>query len=73
MWGIFNVQSQFWKSKNNLIFLKTIFFLKNKLGGQQLLSTFSILVIFEKLYLVKMCPIFDSAPLLLFTRYQNFL
>ena len=37
---------------------KQFSFMNIKLGEQLLLSTFSILIIFEKLYLVNLCPIF---------------
>ena len=47
--------------------------MKNELEEQHSLRTILTLDSFEKLYLVKMCPIFDGSPLLLFTRYQNFL
>ena len=41
-----------------------------KLGEQLLLATFSISIIFKKLYLVKMCPIFAGSPLFLFTNIK---
>ena len=48
--------------------------LKNKKSEEQLsLTTLLILVIFKRLYLVKMFPILDGSPILLFTRYENFL
>ena len=44
-----------------------------KLEEQLLIKLFLNLVIFKKLYLVKMCPIFDSSPPVFGARYQSFL
>ena len=50
------------------------FSLKNiRLEEQLLLKLLFILVIFVKVYLVKMCPIFDSSPPAFGARYQSFL
>ena len=38
-----------------------------------MLEQLLILVILEKVYLVKMCPIFDGSPLAFGARYQSFL
>ena len=48
--------------------------LKNiELEEQLLVKPLLILVIFEKVYLVKMSPIFDGSPLAFGARYQSFL
>ena len=44
-----------------------------KLEEQLLIKLLLNLVIFKKLYLVKMCPIFDSSPPVFGARYQSFL
>ena len=44
-----------------------------KLEEQLLIKLLLNLVIFKKLYLVKMCPIFDSLPPVFGARYQSFL
>ena len=44
-----------------------------KLEEQLLIKLLLNLVIFKKLYLVKMCPIFDSSPPIFGARYQSFL
>ena len=50
------------------------FSLKNiRLKEQLSLKLLFILVIFVKVYLVKMCPIFDSSPPAFGARYQSFL
>ena len=50
------------------------FSLKNiELEEQFLLKQLLILVIFEKVYIVKMSPIFDVSPLAFGARYQSFL
>ena len=50
------------------------FSLKNiELKEQLLLKLLFILVIFLKVYLVKMCPIFDGSPPAFGARYQSFL
>ena len=43
------------------------------LEEQLLIKVFLNLVIYKKLYLVKMCPIFDSSPPVFGARYQSFL
>ena len=48
--------------------------LKNFELDQQLsVKAFFVQDLFEKVYLVKMCPKFDGTPLVLFTRYDHFL
>ena len=50
------------------------FLLKNiKLEEQLLLKSLLVLVFFVKVYLVKMCPIFDRPPLAFGASYQSFL
>ena len=50
------------------------FLLKNiKLEEQLLLKPLLVLVFFVKVYLVKMCPIFDGPPLAFGASYQSFL
>ena len=50
------------------------FSLKNiELDEQLLLKSLLILACFVKVYLVKMCPIFDSSPIAFGARYQSFL
>ena len=44
-----------------------------KLEEQLLIKVLLNLVTFKKNYLVKMCPIFDSSPLVFGARYQSFL
>ena len=44
-----------------------------KLEEQLLVKLLLNQVIFKKLYLVKMCPIFDSSPPVFGARYQSFL
>ena len=46
--------------------------LKNFELDQQLsVKAFFVQDLFEKVYLVKMCPKFDCSPLLLFAKYDN--
>ena len=59
--GIFHFQSQFWRPKMTLIFLKMVFSSKITLVEQLLLKSFQILPILQKFYLVKLCPIFGSS------------
>jgi len=67
--GLF--QSQFLRSKINLIFSKMIFSY-DKLGEQLLLASFPISITLKNAYFVKMCPNFTRSPLFLFINYKNF-
>ena len=48
-------------------------FLNIKLGEQLSLATFSISIILKKVYLIKMCPIFNASATKWVTRYQKIL
>ena len=71
--GIFHFQSQFQRPKMTSIFLKMVFLSKATLVEQLLLKLFQILLILEKFYLVKLCPIFDGSQSLAAQRYQQIL
>ena len=66
---IFRVQSQFLGANINSIFLKIVFFSEYQIWRR----TFSISLILEKVYLVKMCPIFHSSPPVFGAKYQSLL
>ena len=73
-WGIFRFLGQFSKSKIISILMKKKISMKNtKLKEQLLIKLLLNQAIFKKLFLVKMCPIFDSSPPVFGARYQSFL
>ena len=63
--SIFNV-------KNHRNLSQFFFWLKNtKLGAHFLILTFFDNINFKSLYFLKWCPIFDSSPLLQFSKFNN--
>ena len=69
--AIFSFQSQFSRSKINLIFLKMIFLYEYQIRRTSFTGNIFYFNHFKNiLYLVKMCPIFASSPFL-FAEYQN--
>ena len=71
--GIFRFQSQILGSKTQLILIKIILPKNFELDLQLSVKTFFAQDLFEKFYLVKMCPKFDGTPLVLFTIHDHFL
>ena len=72
-WAFSVFKINFQGQKSTWSFWKWFSYMNIKLGEQLLLLTFSILIVFKELYLVKLCPIFPGLPLFLFTKYENFL
>jgi len=70
----FDFKSQFSTSKIIPIFF-IFFWLKNTILGVHFLLIIDIFIasIFEALYFLKWCPIFDSSPLLQFSKFNNFI
>ena len=77
---IINVKKKIKKNINikNILIEDKTFLHKNHhtrrkfLAVRFLITTLSILVTFEKLYFVKLLPIFDNSKFLLIKSYQNF-
>jgi len=60
-------------SKTQWVLIKIIFAKNFELDQQLSVKAFFVQDLFEKVYLVKMCPNFEGTPLVLFTRYDHFL
>ena len=66
-------QRQLLTSMTNWIFLKMFVFSKHQFFNHCICCHFLITSIFEAIYFLKWCPIFDGSALCLFKRYNSFL
>ena len=71
--GIFRVESQFSRPNINLIFLKIIFLSEYQIRRTTFVNPIFKSSVVKKVYLGKMCPIFDDPASNCFTRYQKIL